>query len=98
MPNLWFEHGGGPRRPQPHAQLLAGILIGRNIDVGNAIDVETVTFNIRNNTNDGRPRLLWVSSEPHSAAQRIAGWPILMSGAFINDGHQRFAVFVALGE
>src|ERR1051326_1539356 len=98
MPNLWFEQGRGQRRPQHHTQSLPVILIGRNIDVRNAIDVETVTLDIPNNTHDGRPWLGMVSSETHSAAQRIAGWPILTSSAFINDGHQRFAVFIALGE
>src|SRR5437660_6365929 len=98
MPNLWLEHGGGQRRPQHHAKALAGILIRRKIDVGNAIDVETVILDILNNTHDGRPRLGSVSSEPHSAAQRIAGWPILTSGAFIDDGHQLFADFITLGE
>src|SRR6516165_6408874 len=44
MPNLWFECGRGQRRPQHHAQSLVGVLIGRNVDVGNAIDVETVTL------------------------------------------------------
>ena len=73
-------------------------MISRNIDVGNAIDVETVTLDILNNTHNARPRLGAVPSETHSAAQRIAGWPILTSGAFINDGHQRFAVFIRLGE
>src|SRR5215813_9020584 len=86
-PNLWFEQGRGQRRPQHHAESLARILIGRNIDVWNAIDVETVILDILNNTHDGRPRLSSVSCEPHAAAQRIVGWPILMSGAFINDGH-----------
>src|SRR5580700_8198906 len=98
MPNLWFELGRGQRRPQQHAHSLAVVLIGRNIDVGNAIDVETVTLDILNNTHDGRPWLGRVSSEPYSAAQRIAGWPILPSGAFINDGHRLFAVFISLGE
>ena len=36
MPNPWFEQGRGQRRPQHHAQSPAGVLIGRNIDVGNA--------------------------------------------------------------
>src|SRR5262245_52163941 len=98
MPNLWFEQSRGDRRPQHHAQSLAGVLISRNVDVGNAIDIKTVTLNILNNSDDGRPWLGRVSCEPHSAAQRILGWPILTSGAFINDGHQRFAVFIALGE
>src|ERR1041385_9565101 len=92
------EQGRGHRRPHHHAQSLAGVLIGRNIDVGNAIDVETVILDILNNTHDRRPWLSSVSCEPHSATQRIAGWPVLMSGAFINDGHQRFAVFIELGE
>src|ERR1700745_996437 len=98
MPNLWFEQGRGQRRPQHHAQSLARVLIGRNVDVGNAIDVETVTLDILNNTHDGRPWFGMVSCEPHSAAQRILGWPILTSGAFSNDGNQGFAVFIALGE
>src|SRR5690348_16075304 len=98
MPNLWFKQGRGQRRPQHHAQLPAGVLIGRNIDVGNAIDVETVTLDILNDTCDGHPWPGRVSSEPHSAAQRIAGWPILTSGGFINDGHRLFAIFIALGE
>src|SRR5580698_10315619 len=98
MSNLWFEQGRGKRRSQHDVHSFAGVLIGRNIDVGNAIDVKTVTLYILNNTHDGRPWHGRVLSEPHSAAQRIAGWPILMSGAFINDGHQRFAVFIALGE
>src|SRR5205807_10482835 len=98
MPNLWFEQGRGQRRPQHYVHLLAGVLKGRNVDVGNAIDVETVTLDILNNTHDSRPWLGRVFSEPHLAAQRIAGWPILTSGAFINDGHQLFAVFIALGE
>src|SRR5689334_11308270 len=63
---------------------------------GNAIDVETVILDILRNTHDGGPWLGSVSCKPHSAAQRIAGWPILTSGAFINDGHQRFAVFIEL--
>jgi hypothetical protein len=37
--------------------LLAGVLIDRNVDVGNAIDVETVILDILNNTHDGRPWL-----------------------------------------
>src|ERR1700759_4519578 len=98
MPNWWFEPGRGQRRPQHHAQSLGGVLIGRNVDVGNAIDVETVTLDIPDNTHDGRPWVGRVSSEPHSAAQRIAGWPILLSRAFINDGHQRFAVVIAFRE
>src|SRR5215467_8887322 len=98
MTNLWFEKVRGQRRPQHHAQFLTVVLIGRNINVGNAIDVETVTLDIPNNTHDGRPWLGRVSSETHSAAQRIAGWPILSSSAFIDDGHQRFAVFIALRE
>src|SRR5262252_7119979 len=98
MPNLGFERSRGQRRPQHHAQSLGGVLIGRNVDVGNAIDVETVTLDILNNTHDGCPWFGRVSSEPHSAAQRIAGWPILVSSAFINDGHQRFAVVIALSE
>src|ERR1700693_4662978 len=53
MPNLWFEQGRGQRRPQHHAHLLAGVLIDRNVDVGNAIDVETVILDILNNTHDG---------------------------------------------
>src|SRR5882762_3659783 len=63
MPNLLFEQGRGQRRPQHDAQSLAGVLIGRNIDVGNAIDVETVTFDILNNTHDGAPWLGRVFSE-----------------------------------
>src|SRR5215831_1085272 len=98
MPNLWFEQGRGQRRPQHHAQSLVGVLIGRNVDVGNAIDVETVTLDIRNNTDNGRPWLGRVSPEPHSAAQRIAGWPILTRSAFINDGYKRLAVFIAVRE
>src|SRR5262249_31369348 len=98
MPDLWFEEGRGQRRPQHDAQSLVGVLIGRNVEVGHAIDVETVTLDILDNTHDGRPWLGRVSSEPHSTAQRIAGWPILMSGAFIYDGHQWFAVFIALAE
>src|SRR5215468_11768429 len=98
MPNLWFEQGRGQRRPQHNAQSFAVVLISRNIDVGNAIDVETVTLDISNHTHDGRPWLGSVPCEPHSAAQRIAIWPVLTSGAFINDGHQLFAVFIALGE
>ena len=57
MPNLRFEHGRGQRRPQYHAQSLVGVLIGRNVDVGNAIDVETVTLDVLDNTHDGRPWL-----------------------------------------
>ncbi len=98
MPNLLFEQGRGQRRPQHHAQFLAVVLIGRNIDVGNAIDVETVTFDILNNTHDGGPWLGRVFSEPHSTAEGIARWPIFTRGGFINDGHQRFAIFIALGE
>ena len=98
MPNLWFEQGRGLRRPQHRVHLLAGVLIGRNVDVGNAIDVETVTLDILNNTHDGRPWLSGVFADSHSAAQRIAIRPILTSGGFIDDGHQRFAVFIALGE
>src|SRR5689334_424313 len=98
MPNLWFEQVRGQRRPQHHAQSRDGVLIRRNVDVRNAIDVETVTLDILNNTHDGRPWLGRIFSEPHVAAQRIAGWPILTSGAFINDAYQRFAVFISLGE
>src|SRR5215472_16625882 len=98
MPNLWFELGCGQRRPQHHAQSLPVVLIGRNIDMRDAIDVETVTLDILNNTHDRRPRLGRVSCEPHSAAQGIAGWPVLTSGAFINDSYQRFAIFIALCE
>src|SRR5690242_695458 len=98
MSNLWFKQFRGQRRPQHHAQSFAVVLIGWNIDVGNAVDVETVTLDILNNAHNGRPRLGTVSSETHSAAQWIAGWPILTSGAFINDGHQWFAVFIRLGE
>src|ERR1700675_3347427 len=98
MANLWFEQGRGQRRPQHHAHLLAGVLIGRNVDVGNAIDVETVSLDILNDTHDGRPGLGSVVSEAHSAAQRIAGWPILTSGASIDDGYRLFAVFIGLGE
>src|SRR5438477_7897983 len=98
MPNLWFEEGRRQRRPQHHTQSLPVVLIGRNIDVRNAIDVETVTLDILNNTHDGRPWLGRIFSEPHSAAQGIARWPILTSGAFINDAHQRLAVFILLGE
>src|SRR5689334_7358055 len=98
MPNLWFEQVRGQRRPQHYADLLTGVLIGRNIDVRNAIDVETVTFDIFNNTHDGRPWLGRIFSKPHSAAQRILVWPILTSGAFINDTHQRLTVFIVLGE
>src|SRR5947209_2200743 len=98
MPNLRFERRGGQRRPQYHTQSLVGVLIARNVDVGNAIDVETVTLDVLDNTHNRRPWLARVSSEPQSVARRIAVWPILMGGAFINDGHQRFAVFVVLGE
>ncbi len=98
MPNLWFEQGHGQRRPQRHAHLLVGVLIDRNVDVRNAIDVETVMLDILDNTHDSRPWLGRLFSEPHSTAQRIVAWPILTSGAFINDGHQRFAVFIDLGE
>src|SRR5271155_2160002 len=98
MPNLWREQGRGQRGPQHHAHLLAGVLIGQNVDMGNAIDVETVTLDILNYAHDGRPWRVRVFSEPHLAAQRIAGWPILTSGAFINDGHRLFAVFIALSE
>src|ERR1700730_6951327 len=98
MPNLWFEQGRGQRRPQHHAHLLAGVLIDRNVDVGNAIDVETVTLDILDNTHDARPWLGRVFSEPHSTAEGIARWPKLTRGGFINDGHQRFAIFIALGE
>src|SRR5262249_609388 len=45
-----------------------------------------------------RPWLGRVSSEPHSTPQRIAGWPILVSGALIDDGHQRLAVFIVVGK
>ena len=68
MTNLWFEQVCGQRRPQHHALLLAGILIGRNEDVGNAVDVETVSLDILNVTPDGRPWLGRVMSEPDSAA------------------------------
>src|SRR5689334_15806346 len=98
MSNLWFEQGCRQRRPQRHAHLLAGVLIDRNVDVGNAIDVEAVMLDILNDTHDSRPWLGRVFSEPHSTAQRVAAWPILTSGAFINDGHQRLAVFIALGK
>src|SRR5208282_6920779 len=98
MPNLWFEQGRGQRRTQHDVHSFAGVLIGRNVDVGNPIDVETVTLDILNNTHDARPWRGRVLSEPHLAAQRIAGWPILTSGAFINDGHRLFAVFIALSE
>src|SRR3974390_2632692 len=98
MPNLWFELARGQRRPQHHAQSLAVVLIGRNINVGNAIDVETVTLDILNNTHDGRPWLGMVSCEPHSAAHGILVWPILTRSAFINNSDQGFAVFIALGE
>jgi len=50
-----------------------GVLIGRNVDVGNAIDVETVTLDILNNTHDGRPMACSIFSEPHVSAQRILG-------------------------
>src|SRR5580704_9557922 len=98
MPNLWFEQGRGQRRPQHHAHLLAGVLIRRNVDVRNAIDVETVMLDVLNNTHDGYPWLGRVFDEPHSAAQRIVACPILTSSAFINDGHRLFAVLIALGE
>src|SRR6476661_7042421 len=98
LPNLWFEQVRGQRRPQHHAQSREGVLIGRNVDVRNAIDVETVTLDVLNNTHNGRPWLGWIFSEPHVSAHRILGWPILTSGAFINDGHQRFAVFILLSE
>src|SRR5689334_23292493 len=98
MPNLWFELGRWQRRPQHHAQSRPVVLIDRNIDVSNAIDVDPVTLDILNNTHNARPRLGTVSSETHSAAHGILGWPILTRGAFINDGHQRFAVFIRLGE
>src|SRR6266436_5381663 len=98
MPNLWFKLGRGQRRPQQHVHLLAGVLIGRNVDVGNAIDVETVTLDILNNAHDGYPWLGSVVSEAHLAAERIAIPPIFASRAFINDGHRLFAVFIAFGE
>src|SRR5690348_18454965 len=98
MPNPRFERGRGQRCPQYHAQSPVRVLIIRNVDVGNAIDVETVTLDVLDDTDDGRPRLGRVSSEPHAAPQRIAVWPILMSGTLIDDGHQRFAVSVVLGE
>src|SRR4051812_32338415 len=98
MPNLWFEYGRGKRRPEHQAQSLAGVLIGRNVDVGNAIDIETVTLDVLDNTHDGRPWLRTVFADSHSAAQRIAIRPILTSGGFIDEGRQRFAVFIALGK
>src|SRR5690348_13698570 len=98
MPNLWFKLRRGQRRPQRHADLLAGILIGRNVDVGNAINVETFVLDVLNNTYDGYPWLGRVFSKPHLAAQRIAIRPIFASGACINDGYRLFAVFIALSE
>src|SRR5262245_20771553 len=98
MPNLWLEQARGQRRPQHHAQSLVGVLISRNVDMGSAIDVETVTLDILDDTHEGHPWLGSVSSESHPTAQWIARWPILMRGAFVNDGHQRFAVFIVLGK
>src|SRR4051795_3568483 len=98
VPDLWFEHARGEGRPQHHAQSLVGVLIGRHVDVRSTIDVETVALDIPDDTDDGRPRLFTIPSEPHSTAQRIGAWPILSSSAFIDDGHQRLAVFIALGK
>src|ERR1051326_1563066 len=98
MSNLWFKLGRGQRRPQQHVHLLAGVLIGRNVDVGNAIDVETVTLYILNNAHNGGPRPGSIFSEAHLAAERLAIRPIFTSRAFINDGHRLVAVLVAFGE
>src|SRR5262249_23162256 len=102
MPNLWFEQGGGQRRPQHHAQCPVRVLMYRNLNVGPPMDVEAVTLDTLHPTHDGCPRLGRVSaprvfSETHPAAQRSAGWPILARGAFIDDCHQRLAIVIALG-
>src|SRR5262249_61247679 len=51
-PDLWFEQARGQRRPQHHAQSLGGVLIGRDVDMWSAIDIETIALDVPDDAHD----------------------------------------------